>query len=373
LVLSALFFGEERASTYAQGIVRMSSDIGFGLIGCGTMGMRHAECILDTKGVSLRAVYDMCRERAEKVAEDSRAVVVSDAEDLIARPDIQAVVIALPSHLHSTYGILAARAGKHVLVEKPIDLSLTRAEQLIKTCRECNVVLSVVSQHRFHPDVLELKAALEAGKLGKLVLCSAQSEWKRDQSYYEKAPGRGLSDRAEGGVLLNQAVHYIDLLLWLCGPVSRVSGYRATLTHDIAVEDVGAVVVQFKSGALGTITATTSVSPQQPEKLEIHGERGTVIIESGKCTAWHIDGEDAQRPARPSGGEKTRSGEVFKPHLAPVRRQLEDFANAICDARLCGQGKPPLVTGEEGLAVLATILAAYRSADSGRSENLWGV
>jgi UDP-N-acetyl-2-amino-2-deoxyglucuronate dehydrogenase len=345
-------------------MMSMDSDIGFGLIGCGTMGMRHAECIIDTKGISLRAVYDMCRERAEKVAEDSRAVTVSDAEDLIAHPDVQAVVIALPSHLHSTYGMLAARAGKHVLVEKPIDLSLARAEQLIKTCREQNVVLSVVSQHRFHPDVLRLKEAIEAGKLGKLVLCSAQSEWKRDQSYYEKAPGRGLSDRAEGGVLLNQAVHYIDVLLWLCGPVSSVSAYRATLTHEIAAEDVGAVIVQFRNGALGTITATTSVSPQQPEKLEIHGERGTVIIESGKSTAWDVDGEDVQRPVCPSGGEKTRPGEAFKPHLAPVQRQLEDFAKAICD------GKPPLVTGEEGLAVLATILAAYRSADSGRSESL---
>jgi UDP-N-acetyl-2-amino-2-deoxyglucuronate dehydrogenase len=335
----------------------MESTVGFGLIGCGTMGSRHAECIVDAKGASLIAVCDIRRQNAERIADAFKAEVVPDAGSLVNHPDVRAVVVALPSTLHAQYGILVAEAEKHVMMEKPIELSLERAKELIKTCREHNVLLTVVSQHRFHPDVLKLKHAITDGKLGRLILCSAQSEWKRDQAYYEKAPGRGLSDPSEGGVLINQAVHYIDLLLWLCGPVSKVSAYRGTLTHKIAVEDVAAVILQFTDGALGTITASTSVSPQQKEKLEIHGERGTVIIESGKRTVWDIEGEGTQQPDDPPR-------EVFKPELAPVRRQVEDFAAAV---RL---GRPPLVTGEEGLAVLATILAAYRSADNRRSENL---
>jgi predicted dehydrogenase len=336
----------------------MKSDVGFGIIGCGTMGARHAECINDANGTALIAMCDTFQQNADKVAKAFNAIVVPDAETLVKHPEVEAVLVALPSQLHAQYGILAAEAGKHVLVEKPIDFSLAQAEKLIKTCHECKVVLSVVSQHRFHAGVLKLKQAIEAGRLGRLILCSAQSEWKRDQAYYEKAPGRGLNDPAEGGVLLNQAVHYIDLLLWLCGPVARVSAYCDTLTHKIAVEDVGVVAVQFESGALGTITVSTSISPQQPEKLEIHGEKGTVIIESGKIAVWDIDGGAEESPA------SLKPQEDFKPNLAPVRRQLEDFANAI------RQSKPPLVTGEQALAVLATIHAGYRSADTLRSETV---
>jgi len=333
----------------------VKSDIGFGIIGCGTMGSRHAECIKDANGTELIAVCDVNRQIAEKVAKAFNATVVPDAESLVKRPDVEAVLVALPSQLHAQYGILAAEAGKHVLVEKPIDYSVEQAEKLIEICRERNVVLSVVSQNRFHPGVLKLKAAIESGKLGRLILCSTQSEWKRDQAYYEKSPGRGLKDPCEGGVLINQAVHYIDLLLWLCGPVARVSAYRDTLTHKIAVEDVGIMALQFKNGALGTITATTSISPQQPEKLEIHGDKGTVVIESGKITVWDVE-DDTEETSNAVPQEE------FKPNLVPVRRQLEDFANAI------RQGKSPLVTGEEALAVLATIHAGYRSTETARSE-----
>jgi len=323
------------------------------VIGCGNMGSRHAETIRDAAGLSLSAVCDVDTARAAALASRFEVDGLSSAEALVARDDVDAVVVALPSGCHAEYGILAAEAGKHVLVEKPIELSLERADQLIETCRRQGVALSVVSQHRFHPAVRALHEALSEGRLGRLVLCSAQSEWKRDQAYYEKAPGRGLTDPAEGGVLINQAVHYIDLLLWLCGPAAEVEAMKSTLTHEIAVEDVAAVVLRFENGALGTITSTTSVHPQQPEKLEIHGEKGTVVIESGKIASWHV--EDMEIPEVMNLDEHDP-----KPKTAAVRRQLEDFAAAIA------AGRSPLVTGEQGRAVLATILEAYRTAGEPR-------
>ncbi|MCX7017050.1 MAG: Gfo/Idh/MocA family oxidoreductase [Candidatus Sumerlaeota bacterium] len=321
----------------------------FGVLGCGTMGSRHAECVVDGQGMRLVAVCDADRARAESVAAQFKAEAMTDARALFQRKDVDAVVVALPSALHAEFGVQAAQAGKHVMVEKPIDLSLEQARRLVETCGQRGVALSVVSQHRFHPDVLKLKQAADEGRLGRIVLGSAQSHWNRDQDYYEKAPGRGLTDPAEGGVLINQAVHYVDLLLWLCGPVAKARGFHGTLTHRIAVEDVSAVALEFENGALGTVTATTSIWPQPPERVEIFGSRGSVRIEGGEITGGELEGGWPDAPPADK--------DDFKPKLRPVRKQLEDFAVAI------REGRKPLVTGEEGLAVLSAILEAYRSAD----------
>jgi predicted dehydrogenase len=333
----------------------------FGLVGCGNIAARHAQALCELPETALCAVVDLERARAEKFAAEYGAQVLPDVAALAGRDDVDAVMLCLPADRHAEAGLVLAAAGKHVLCEKPIDVDPERARRLVQVARERAVTLSVVSQNRFGDDVLWLRQAIQSGALGRPVLIQVESLWQRDQAYYDGAPGRGRTDRREGGVLLNQAVHGVDLMLWLFGEAASVGSHAATLTHQLAAEDTIALSLAFRSGALGTCIASTS-SLQEPERVEVRCERATARLVGGIVVQLEHTGELALRSPPSRAAPKPPASD----RLELFRRQHRDFARAVA-AR-----SEPSVTGPQALGVLELILAAYRSAESGRREPLPG-
>ena len=210
------------------------------------------------------------------------------------------VCVCVPSGLHAEVGVRAAKAGKHLVVEKPIDVTLAAADRLIEAARTAGVALTVISQHRFDPGLIELKRLLGEGALGRLVLGEASTKWYRTQAYYDSAGWRGTW-AMDGGSLMNQGVHYVDLLRWCMGPVTEVTAVCATQAHQIEVEDTALAIVRFGSGAVGTILSSTAAFPGFPQRLEITGTEGTVIIEDGQIVRRAFGAG-----ARADGGDRER-------------------------------------------------------------------
>jgi predicted dehydrogenase len=248
-----------------------------------------------------------------------------------------------------------------VIVEKPIDVTLDRADRMIATCRTHRVKLAVIFQGRFMPAYRLLHAAVEGGRLGRLILGDAAVKWYRPAAYYATAPWRGTWELDGGGALINQSIHMVDVLQWVMGPVDAVSAFAGTLAHEgLPVEDTAVAALKFRNGALGTIEAGTSVYPGFPRRLEIHGERGGVMLEGDRIRAWDVPGmsEDERRRVAELTGPSVESG-VADPRLSTHvdhQAQLEDFLFAI------EHDREPLVNGEEGRKSLEIVLAVYQSA-----------
>ena len=217
--------------------------------------------------------------------------------------------MCVPSGRHAAIGIQAAKAGKHLVVEKPIDVSLDAADRLIEAARTAAVALTVISQHRFDPGLVELKRLLDDRALGRLVLGEASTKWYRAQAYYDSAAWRGTWTM-DGGSLMNQGVHYVDLLRWCLGPAAEVTAMCATQAHQIEVEDTALAIVRFASGAVGTILSSTAAFPGFPQRLEITGTEGTVIVEDGRIVrralAADPDPEGPRESAEPGGRGRGR-------------------------------------------------------------------
>jgi UDP-N-acetyl-2-amino-2-deoxyglucuronate dehydrogenase len=333
------------------------SPLRFAVLGCGNVAQRHAQCLADLEGTRLVAVADPIAERAEALASRHGVRAEAGVDALAHSVDVDAVLVSTPPTLHAALGTRLVEQGKHVLLEKPIDLDPEAARALVRLSAERDVRLSVVSQHRFRDDIGWLRTLAVEQPLGRPIHVYASSLWSRDQKYYESAPGRGHTDRADGGVLLNQAVHTVDLLLWMFGRAREVSAQLATLTHQIAVEDSAVVNATLASGVLVTLVASTSVYPQRSESFEVRFEHGTVVLDGGQIRRIET---------RPDGPELTPPGAESPPSdaLEGFRRQYRDFVRAARG------GSEPCVTGVESCAVLDFIHAAYRSAATGRSVTL---
>ncbi len=345
--------------------------IGFGIIGCGVIAPTHADAIRanEPNGAELVAVYDVVLEAAQKLAARYNVAAYSDLTAFLAHPGLDVVNVCVPSGLHSQVGIAAARAGKHLMMEKPLDITLEAADQLIQTCREQRVKLAVISQHRFNPAMRQLRTALEAGRFGDLVLGDAIIKWYRTQQYYDSAGWRGTYRFDGGGALMNQGVHYIDLLQWTMGAVKSIRAVTHTRTHQIEVEDVALAIVQFENGAIGIIEGSTSVYPGLPERLEISGRDGTVILEAGRIKTWEF---------RDEKGEAGNYGGVAKP---PNAENSSAVTGAADPAAISGGGhvfqvsdileairqqREPILNGVEARKPLEIILAIYQSARENR-------
>jgi predicted dehydrogenase len=240
----------------------------------------HARAVADTPGLRLVAATSRQRSSADKFAAEFPCQVYDTVEQLCADPAVKLVSICTASGAHLEPGLLAARAGKHVIVEKPLEVTVARCDQLIEACHKAGVVLSTIFPSRFHAASRRVKAAVDAGRFGRLTLGDADVKWYRTQQYYDSGAWRGTWALDGGGALMNQAIHSVDLLLWMMGPVQQVTAYTATLAHEnIEVEDVATATVQFKNGALGVIQASTAVYPGMLKRIEIHGSRGSAIIE----------------------------------------------------------------------------------------------
>jgi predicted dehydrogenase len=341
-----------------------SYQTGFGIIGCGVIAPIHARCITDLADARLAAVCDVIPEKARALAAEYPAAVEPDADSLLARDDVDVAVVLTPSGLHADLGIAAARAGKHVIVEKPMDVTLDKADALIRACQDAGVKLCVISQHRFDPAVMALKSAIADGKLGQLNFGGSHTKWYRAQGYYDSGDWRGTWALDGGGALINQSIHYVDLLQYVMGPVEEIHAYCATRAHvRIEVEDIAVASIRFRSGAVGLLEGSTAAYPGFCARLDIYGSDGSIIIENDQISEWRLRCDDPC-PVPPEeigfiGGSSSKDI-WFHSH----RRQIADMLQAVREDR------EPLVTGEEGRKPLEIVLAVYESARTGRPVRL---
>jgi predicted dehydrogenase len=339
---------------------------GFGIVGTGVIAALHAAAIRTLPCARLAAVTDVAAGAAGTFAAARGCAAEPDLDALLARPDVDVVCVCVPSGLHAEIGIRAARAGKHLVVEKPVDVSLAAADRLIAAARTAGVALTVISQHRFDPGLIELKRLIDEGALGRLVLGEASTKWYRTQAYYDSADWRGTW-AMDGGSLLNQGVHYVDLLRWCMGPVSEVTAVCATQAHQVEVEDTALAIVRFGSGAIGTIMSTTAAYPGFPQRLEITGTAGTVIVEDGRITRRALAGLAAGDDHGGAGPGAPDSGPGADPaaiEVASHAAQLADLLAAVEESR------EPAVGGQAGRDALEIVCAVYESARSGRTVRL---
>lgn len=332
---------------------------GFGIVGAGVIAATHADAISEIGGARLIAVTDVAADHAAAFAHARGCAAEPDLTALLSHEDIDVVCVCVPSGLHAEVGIEAAAAGKHLVVEKPMDVSLDAADALIAAARAAGVRMTVISQHRFDPGPAELRRLLDDDALGQLVLGEAATKWHRTQEYYDTAAWRGTW-ALDGGSLLNQGIHYADLLRWCMGPVAEVTARVATRAHRMEAEDVALAVLTFASGALGTIVTTTAAFPGSAQRLEITGTDGTVVIEDGEITrrALAAEGPDSGRLAAVDSAAAADAAAIgTSGHAA----QIADLLAAI-DA-----GHEPSVTGQDGRDALALANAVYQSAREGRT------
>lgn len=352
-------------------MVNHGGDIGFGIIGAGNISLIHAQAIAGTPGARLRAVLGKTRERAAPLADKFNAEATTDADAFFARPDIQVVTICTPSGTHAELGARAAAAGKHVITEKPIDVTPERAKTLVDACDRHGVRLGVIFQSRFLPAVALIKKAIERGRLGRLYVADAYVKWFRTQEYYEAARWRGTKALDGGGALINQSIHTVDLVQYLAGPAASVFGVTARMRHTgIEGEDTALAVVRYASGAVGVIQGTTSIYPGFSRRVELHGEKGTIVLDGNDISVWKLTGEPGEEEAeleRQRAAVRDVSDGSSNPmnlDIAGHQHQIADFISALRD------GRTPAVDGREGLKALALVCGIYRSAETGQPVSL---
>ena len=338
----------------------------FGIIGTGNIAGFHAAAIKEAKNAELTAVCDSVPERVQAFAEKHGAAAETDLSLFLARKDIDVVTIATPSGAHADVAVPAARAGKHILCEKPIEVTVERARSIIDACEASQVKLACVFQARLNRNVQLIRQALDAGRFGRLILANAQVKWFRSQEYYDSGQWRGTWALDGGGALMNQSIHIIDLLVYLAGPPESVFARTGTLTHSgIEVEDTAAAVIQFANGAMGTIEASTSCAPGFPRRLEISGEKGSVVMEDDRLTRWSFADplpEDEQILKEGTKGDNLKGGFADPKAISHEghRRLIEDLCEAIQN------GREPAIPGREGLGAVELICGIYDSAQTGK-------
>jgi UDP-N-acetyl-2-amino-2-deoxyglucuronate dehydrogenase len=326
---------------------------------------KHAEAIQATPGAKLVAVLGTRPDRAASFAAQYGGQPYTELAAFLAHPALSVVNICVPSGDHARFGIAAAQAGKHIMVEKPLEVSLEAADRLIAACREAGVKMAVISQRRFEPDIQRLRQTIEAGHFGPLLSADVFIKWYRSQEYYDSAPWRGTYRMDGGGALMNQGVHYVDVIRWLVGPVKSVRAITRTADHNIEVEDLALALLTFENGAVGVLEASTIHYPGLLERVELTGRNGTAVVEAGKFKVWEFKDRSSQpleenpvqiddlpgESGAKNPGDITSRGHAY---------QVADMVAAI------REGREPAITGEEGRKPLAIIQAVYKSAREGR-------
>lgn len=348
------------------------------VVGCGAIHSTHCDAINQIEGAKLVAVVDEVPERAQKASEAFGVPGLVSLEPIW--DEIDAVHVCVPSGLHHVIAVEAAKHGKHVLCEKPIDISVNSADAMVKACRTAGVKLGVISQHRFASDVRKVRDAAQSGTMGRLLAGDMVNKWYRSQAYYDSGDWRGTWGLDGGGCLMNQGVHYVDLLQWIMGGVKRVQAQTRTIAHQrIEVEDIANVLVEFQNGAVGVIQGSTCAYPGLAERIEVHGLYGSAILEADRLKLWKVDAEGSQLGLYGDGvdqqptpkvemhvhdgpGSGTGSGDPTAIWGEQHRLQIEDFVRAIYDDR------DPFITGEMAIEPLKIILAIYKS---GKSNGTW--
>ena len=342
-----------------------------GLIGCGKVGQIHATALHDLTESDFVAVCDRDPGRAAAFAERWGTRPFTDVGTMLRDGRVEAVVIGTPHPLHAAPAVAAAEAGAHVLVEKPLAATLADCDAMLAAARRAGVRLGVISQRRFYEPVRRMKAAIDAGKIGTPVLGVFEMFSWRDRAYYESDPWRGKWATEGGGVLVNQSPHQLDLLQWLMGPIEEVSGYWANVNHpSVEVDDTAVAVLRFRGGGLGSVVTSVSQKPGSYTKVHIHGTNGasvgvetdrgatyiagvSSIAEPALNDLWTVPGEEHLLAAF-QAEDRARFAQVDATTYYHAL-QVQDFLRAI------QEGRPPLVTGEEGRVVVEMFAAVYRS------------
>lgn len=339
-------------------------EIGYVIIGCGMISQFHISAINAIPNASLRGVYDAAPERRGQLAAQNGVKPYSSLEEVWADETVDAVCVCTPSGLHYPQAMAALEHGRHVLVEKPMALKLPDCDRLIAAARERKLTLGVVSQLRFSPAVQQVKHAVDSGVLGKLVCADLYMKFHRSQDYYDSSGWRGTWAMDGGGALMNQGIHGVDLLRYLAGPVDSIFARAKTLARRIEVEDTLSAVAEFQNGAIGVIQATTSMYSGFSRRLELCGERGTIIMEEDKILLWDVADDTAAALEDQGASEVSSSSDPARIGACGHTRQLANF-----NAAVLGQ-EALLIDGAEGRKALEIILGAYRSSQEGRPVSL---
>ncbi len=339
--------------------------LGFAIWGTGMIAEFHARALAEIPGVKLVAVCNRTPAKAAEFAAKHGCAAEATPEAMLARPDVHVVCLCTPSGDHLGPAAACAKAGKHVVVEKPLEVTLARCDALIAACDKAGVVLAGILPRRFGAGAVALKAALAAGRFGRLTMAGALIPWWRTQAYYDSAAWRGTYRLDGGGALMNQGIHTIDLLLWLMGPVKRVSATAGLMAHEgVEVEDVAAGWIEFADGARATLAGSTACwsSSGFPAEIRIHGTKGSAVLRDDKLSAFDFDPPlpaDAAlvAPAVDGGGAGANDPKAIG--HAWHRSNLEDSVAAI------RAGRRPSVDGAQGRIAVEVILALYQSAQAG--------
>jgi len=342
------------------------SKVGFAVVGCGSISKAHIHAIHANQRATLSAVVDIVPERAKAVAEKNNCLWFSSIEEMLAKANVDVVNICTASGLHMEPALIAAQAGKHLMIEKPLEVTRERCDAIISACEEHNVLLGGIFQCRFFAANQLVKQAVAEGKFGQMVLGNAFVKWYRPPSYYAETSWRGTRRFDGGGALMNQAIHHVDLLQWIMGQVTSVQAFSDRLLHKhIEVEDAVTAILRFASGAMGILQASTAVQPGYPKRLEIHGTMGGAILEDDllvEQSGLKIDPKTEAAINQHAGGA-THSDPTALSYLGH-ELQISDFIEALCT------GREPAVSGREARKAVDLVLAIYEAAESGQMVRL---
>ncbi|WP_340102739.1 Gfo/Idh/MocA family protein [Rhodohalobacter sp. 8-1] len=330
-----------------------------GIVGCGNISDMHAQAIINSERGELFSAHSRTESRLEAFCDTYDISGSTSYDEFLENPELEAVSICTPSGTHLDYGILAAEAGKHVIVEKPIEVTVERGRALINSCKENGVQLAVIYQNRFIDDVQKMKQMIDAGEIGETILASASVRWFRSQEYYSESFWRGTFELDGGGVVINQSIHTIDLLQWFIGDVESVSGLTGTFTHNgIEAEDTAVASLRFKNGAIGVFEGSTSIVPAQKRRIEVNGATGTALLEGDRFQKK----PEADQPEEPedSGEAAGAASPLGGMEVLNHQRQFEQIFEAFAENRV------PVVSGDESLKSLAIVEALYTSAEEKR-------
>lgn len=329
--------------------------LGIGIVGCGNISDTHANAVFALNPCKLLAACTRNSERLNSFCNRYSINGFTSYNEFLNHPGLDVVSICTPTGTHFDYGKKAAEAGKHVIVEKPIEITVARGKSLIDACRQNNVKLAVIYQNRFIDAAVKMKQVLEKGEIGNVFMTHASVKWFRNQQYYSESGWRGTFMLDGGGAVINQSVHTIDLLQWLLGDVESIYAYTGTFTHgNLETEDNAVAAMKFKNGVIGVFEASTSIQPPQERRIEINGTIGTVILAGESLFLETKQPEKDKRTvkSKSAGASAPLDGLTYKDHL----KQYEQIIEAI------STDNEPVVSGEDSLKSLAVVEALYQSA-----------
>jgi len=334
---------------------------GFGIIGSGAVASIHAQAINALESANLVGIFSLDAAEAEILAESSSCRIYNTLEEMGADKEIDFVSICTPSGAHMEPAVFMAQKHKNLIIEKPLEVTLKRCDRIIQAAKENNVLLSGIFQTRFHPSAIKLKKAVEENRFGKISLASAYVKWFRDQDYYDSSSWRGTWRMDGGGAVMNQAIHAVDLLRWLIGPVESVKAFGSTISHKgIEVEDTLTGIFKFKNGVLGSLEASTGAWPGAFKKIEICGDKGHAILEEDKLVVWEFvdTAYESQNNSNDSTGDNI-IGRVKDPVNIGYYAHMKQIEDCILADHT---GKSPSIDGSTARAAVELVIQLYESA-----------